>query len=83
MTDLKKRIRDVMSSVFEIDHSKIDENAGPGVIEKWDSLRHMTLVLALEDEFGIRFPDEMVEQLLSLKLIELILKEVLETERAI
>lgn len=24
----------------------------------WDSLRHMELIFAVEDEFGIRFPEE-------------------------
>ena len=81
MNDLKKRIRDVMSAVFAIDPTEIAEDAGPGVIENWDSLRHMTLVLALEEEFNIRFQDEMIEQLLSLKLIELILKESPELEK--
>jgi acyl carrier protein len=75
MDDLQKRIRDVMGVVFEIDASGIAENAGPGVIENWDSLRHMSLVLALEEEFNIRFPDEMIEQLISFKLIELNLRE--------
>lgn len=80
MNDIKKRIRDIMSAVFKIDPGEISEDAGPGIIENWDSLRHMTLVLALEEEFNIRFMDEMVEQLLSLKLIELILREALEKE---
>jgi acyl carrier protein len=83
MNDFKKRIRDVMAAVFEIGPAEIEEDAGPGVIENWDSLRHMTLVLALEEEFNIRFPDEMIEQLLSWRLIELILKEALEKEKGI
>ncbi|MFH1933652.1 MAG: AAC(3) family N-acetyltransferase [Pseudomonadota bacterium] len=75
MNDIKKRIRDIMGAVFKIDPTEIEEDAGAGVIEKWDSLGHMILVLALEEEFNIRFPDEMIEKLLSLKSIELILKE--------
>ena len=27
-------------------------------VEQWDSLRHMNLVLSIEDEFGITIPDE-------------------------
>ena len=75
MIDIKDRIRSVMSAVFEIDSTTIADDAGPKSIEKWDSLRHMKLVLALEEEFGVRFEDDMIEQLLNLKLIELTLNE--------
>ncbi|MBU1055056.1 MAG: acyl carrier protein [Proteobacteria bacterium] len=81
MNDHKKRIIGVMSAVFEIDSSEITEDAGPGTIGNWDSLGHMKLVVALEEEFDYRFPDEMVEQLISFKLIELTLKEALEIEK--
>ena len=75
MDDLQQRIRGVMGAVFEVDPAGIADDAGPGVIEKWDSLRHMSLVLALEEEFGVRFPDDAIEQLISFKLIELNLRE--------
>ena len=81
MNDLKKRILDVMGTVFEINPSEIVESSGPGSIEKWDSLRHMTLVVALEEEFNIRFRDEMIEQLINFKLIEIFLRELLKTEK--
>jgi len=80
MNDLMKRIRKVMGSVFDIDPAEIAEDAGPGVVENWDSLQHMTLILALEEEFAVRIPDEMIEQMLNVKLIESILDEIVETK---
>lgn len=74
---LAKRIRNVMGRVFGVEVSSIGDNASPGDIEQWDSLRHMNLVLALEDEFNVRFPDDQVEQLISFPLIELSLRELL------
>jgi acyl carrier protein len=75
MSEIKKKILDVMAAVFEMDVNDIPDDASPGVIEKWDSLRHMNLVLALEEEFSIRFPDDQLEQLINLKLIELSVDE--------
>ena len=43
----------------------------------------MNLVLAIEEEFNIRFPDEMIGQLLSMKLIELSLKEMIDNNRIV
>ncbi len=77
MVNLNERIKNVMGAVFEIDPKMITDTASPGDVEKWDSLRHMNLVLALEDEFKVRFPDEVTENLISLKLIELSLNELL------
>ncbi len=75
MNDIGNRIKNIMAAVFEMDSSTIDDDAGPGIIDKWDSLCHMSLVMALEEEFKIRFPDEMIQQLLSFKLIELSIRE--------
>ena len=45
------RIRDVMSAVFEISADQIDDYSSMDSSESWDSLRHMNLVIALEEEF--------------------------------
>jgi acyl carrier protein len=64
-----------MAAVFGIDASAIDEQASPGSIEQWDSLRHMNLVLALEEEFGVRFSEEQIEQMLGFQLVRATLRE--------
>lgn len=55
---MESRIKRVMASVFGIDESQIDENSSMDTIEEWDSLRQMNLIIALEEEFGIRFSDD-------------------------
>lgn len=64
-----------MASVFGINEADIDEHASPATIEQWDSLRHMNLVLALEDEFGVSFSDEDITQMMNFKLLALTIKE--------
>jgi len=74
---LDDRIRTVMAAAFGVEPGSIDDEASPGNVENWDSLRHMNLVLALEDEFSVRFPEEQIEQLISFRLIRLTLSELL------
>lgn len=69
MNEIKQKILAVMADVFEMDVVDIPENAAPGVIEKWDSLKHLSLILALEEEFDTRFTDEEMVDLLNLNLI--------------
>lgn len=69
------KVKDVMAAVLEVDASEIDDDASMDTIESWDSLRQMRLVLALEDEFGVSFPDEDAANATSFKLLTLVLHE--------
>lgn len=78
MDSIKSRISLVMSSVFEVEHENINENSSSDNLENWDSIRHLNLILALEEEFGIVIPDEEVGNLVNFKLIEIIVNEQLK-----
>ena len=58
-------IKNIMAQVFQVDAASIDASTSPESVERWDSLKHMQLIMALEDEFGIEFPDEVIPELLS------------------
>lgn len=67
-----------MSAVFEVSLDSIADDASSDNIENWDSLRHLNLILALEDEFGVSIPDDEVGNLLNYKLIEIIINELVK-----
>lgn len=69
------RIKNVMSAVFDVPVETIAETSSADDIESWDSLRHLNLILGLEEEFDITIPDEEVGNLMNFKLIELIVNE--------
>ena len=69
-SNLKKRIINVMSSVFGIPIDKITNNSSQDTIESWDSLKHMNLVVALEGEFEIEFDDDEILEMMNYKLIK-------------
>jgi acyl carrier protein len=75
MENQKAKILEVMSSVFEVELSTLNEDSSIDSIENWDSIRHLNLILALEEEFNITIPDEEVGDLVNYKLIELIVNE--------
>lgn len=60
---LLNKIYDLLSSQFPAaEIPAIDETLHPGSFGEWDSLGHFNFLLAIEDEFGIRFTvDEMTE----------------------
>ena len=72
---MEEKVSEIMSSVFGIPKEQINLNSSPDNIENWDSLRHMNLVVALEEEFGVSFSDDQMSELLNYQLIVLTLKE--------
>ncbi|MCX6222363.1 MAG: acyl carrier protein [Bacteroidia bacterium] len=69
MDHIKQQIKYVMATVLNVEVADIPENCSYGTFERWDSLGHMNLVVALEEEFEIRFDDEEVSDMLNLFLI--------------
>ena len=66
---LAERIKKVMSAVFEIPVEQIQNKSSPDTIASWDSLKHMNMVIALEEEFNISFSDNDTVSLIIYKLI--------------
>ena len=77
MQDIQARVRSIMSKVFGVDEGEITPDASQDTLEKWDSLRHMNLIVALEEEFGITLQDEQVLELLNYALVCEVVKEAL------
>jgi acyl carrier protein len=75
MQKQEQRLKEVLSRIFNVSLDTITEEASPDTIENWDSLRHMNLVLALEEEFDVEFTDDQVVEILSYKLIKIVLQE--------
>jgi acyl carrier protein len=71
-------LNEVMSTVLEVPVESIGPATDMDTVASWDSLRHLTLVLALEQEFGVQIPDEEAGSITSYPLIKLVLSELLE-----
>ena len=72
------KLKQVVSDILEVDIDDINENSSPDNIEKWDSLSHIKLVMAIEVEFNVKLTSDDMMDMLSVKLIKMILAERLE-----
>jgi len=73
------QVRRVAADVFNVSIETLRHDATRDDIAEWDSLRHINLVIALEQTFGIQFSPEHMEQMLSLELVTLIVRELTAT----
>jgi acyl carrier protein len=65
----------VVSRITGVTEKSIDDESSPDTLDGWNSVSHIHLVLALEEEFGIALSPEDATEMLSVRLIELILRE--------
>lgn len=53
--EIFERLTGVFQDVFDDDSIELTDSTGPDDIDGWDSLEHISLIAAIENEFGIRF----------------------------
>ena len=68
-----ERVRAVASDVLDVPAERITARASTDSIESWDSLQHLNLILALEQEFDVQFEPEEMERMTSVgRIVELL-----------
>ncbi len=55
MEEIFERLNGVFRDVFDDDSIEVNPNTTADDIEDWDSLNHITLIDAVESEFGVKF----------------------------
>lgn len=67
---MNEQLRKIMAEVLELDPNAINEDTSVDNQPKWDSLRHMSLIFAVEEGFGVRFEDDQLPELTSVAAFE-------------
>ena len=61
---MDERIKKTLAMVLGLNVADIKDDASAESLEGWDSLKHVSLMIALEEEFSVRFdPEEMIEMM--------------------
>ena len=55
MDDVLARLQDVFREVFARPELELSEGLSAPDVEGWDSLKHIELVISVEDTFGVTF----------------------------
>jgi len=59
---MEKKLTSIFVNVFSIEESIVSNELKMGDIPNWDSLGHLNIITAVEEEFEIHFTnDEMIE----------------------
>jgi acyl carrier protein len=69
---MEEKIKKIMSDVFLIDISTINNSSSQDTIENWDSIGHLNLITSLEETYKVIFDEEEIIQMLNFELVCLI-----------
>ena len=58
-----EKVQRIFREVFDDDTLVIEDSTNSSDIEDWDSLEHITLVVSMEKEFGLKFDLKEVNEL--------------------
>ena len=72
-----ERLYSVISDVLNIPSESISEESSSDTIDSWSSLPHINLIVSIESEFNVQFSVEDTIDMLSVKLIRMILEDIL------
>ena len=71
----EEKLKQVLADIFGIDAATVDETTSVDTVERWDSLNHLNLVLALEQQFNVTLTEEQTVEILNYPLIKVVLEE--------
>lgn len=63
--EVEARLLDVLATILNVPRQTIGHDASRATLDAWDSLKHMHLILALEDDFKVEFSDKEISELAS------------------
>ena len=74
-TEILEKLNEVFHDVFDNNDIVVTEQTNANDIEEWDSLIHITLISAVEDEFDVSFD---MKTVVSMKIVGVIIDAIEE-----
>ena len=62
---MEEKVKQIMADIFDINPKKINKSTSMDNVDSWDSLKHINLILELEQEFNISLGTKEIESMLS------------------
>lgn len=64
--EVQARVLELLSTLLK---TPVDASASTETLPAWDSLRHIEVIFAVEDAFGVQFPEEALGELTSVERV--------------
>lgn len=72
---MNDRLHEIVAELFDLDPAAVDDTLTPENVELWDSMNHLRLVSAVEEEFQIRLSMQEIESIRSLATLRALIEQ--------
>jgi acyl carrier protein len=79
---IEVKVKQLLAMVLDIPEAELSNESSMDSVESWDSLSQMNFVICLEEEFEIVIPDSEIQNMISLKLVSLLIKELVDSPQS-
>lgn len=73
--EIDERLKDIFRMVFENETLDLTAATSANDIEDWDSVAHISLIFAIEEEFGFQFSSKELERMRNVGDLQTIISE--------
>jgi acyl carrier protein len=73
--EIDDRLVEIFRTVFENDDLNVTFSMSAADVEGWDSVAHITLIFAIEEEFGFQFSSSELEEVRNVGDLQLVIRQ--------
>ncbi len=67
---VSQSLRTIFADTLEISSDEVVPELDAHSVETWDSFRHLQLILAIEEEYGVQFDPQVIPELVTVARIQ-------------
>lgn len=75
---IASRVKDIFARELGMEPDEVADDLSYGATAEWDSVGHMHLISAIEEDFGITFDDAAISELTTLPKMQAAVEHLLE-----
>ena len=76
-----ERVRSITADVLQVPANQITLSSSPETVGNWDSVHHLNLILAWEQEFNVEFDPEEIDKMTSIEKVLAVIDSKVEDSR--
>lgn len=75
---MEQKIQNLIAKTLEVDVEEVELDTAVGDLPEWDSLHHLMIIKAIEEEYNIKFEQEDLAELEDVSDLIALVKEMTE-----
>ena len=72
---MNAKLTEIVAELFDLDPAAVEDGLTPEDVELWDSMNHLRLVSAVEEEFQIKLSMQEIESIRSLAVLRALVEQ--------